>query len=279
MGFLGQMIANKASGADKATKQAAQIGAQAAESGIAEQRRQFDITRADQMPWLSSGQGALNLLNRAAGIATPASRGSFDSDAYLAANQDVAQADWARADPYAHYQQYGQFENRPNAESYFTGGRAATSGVPDQSAFTADPGYQFRLAEGQKAGANQFAARGGAFSGNALKALSEYNQGIASQEYGNWWNRTAGLAGVGQTSANTLANVGQNYAGNVSNLLAQGADARASGLVGSAALNRNALTQGMNNDAQNFGYFFGNRGGNRNNFAWSGSSGWDNVGY
>lgn len=263
MGFLGQAIGNKISGADKAAEKAANIEAQASEAATAEQRRQYDVTRADQMPWLQSGQGALNLLNRAAGIATPgtpATKGSFDAAAYIAANPDVAAADWARNDPYKHYQMYGQFQNRPNAETYFSGGTpaiAGTPGTPDQSAFTASPGYQFRLAEGQKAGQNRFAARGGALSGNALKALSEYNQNMASSEYGNWWNQIAGLAGVGQASANTLAGVGQNMAGNVGNYLQNAGNARASGVIGNAAVKRNAFNQGMQNDAQNFGYFFG----------------------
>lgn len=55
--------------------------------------------------------------------------------------------------------------------------------------FTADPGYQFRLQEGQKALERSAAARGGLFSGRAAKDLTNYGQGAASQEYGNAFNR------------------------------------------------------------------------------------------
>lgn len=129
--------------------------------------------------------------------------------------------------------------------------------APDNKAFTVSPGYQFRLSEGQRDLGNSFAARGGAFSGNALKALSQYNQESASNEYGNWWNRMAGLAGVGQASANTLAGVGQNTSNSIGNFLVNGADARASGILTAAAIRKQAINQGMQNDAQNFGYFFG----------------------
>jgi hypothetical protein len=44
------------------------------------------------------------------------------------------------------------------------------------SDFTADPGYAFRLAEGQKTLDRQAAARGGLISGGALKAATRYGQ-------------------------------------------------------------------------------------------------------
>jgi hypothetical protein len=48
------------SGAKKAAN-AAQAGADGATE---EQRRQFDLTRQDQMPWLDAGRGALDRMNR-----------------------------------------------------------------------------------------------------------------------------------------------------------------------------------------------------------------------
>jgi len=52
-----------------------------------------------------------------------------------------------------------------------------------------DPGYAFRLSEGQKAIDRSAAARGGLQSGAALKAAAEYGQNMGSQEYGNAYNR------------------------------------------------------------------------------------------
>lgn len=106
---------------------------------------------------------------------------------------------------------------------------------PDQ--LTTDPGYGFRLSEGLKALERSAAARGGLLSGGTGKALTRYGQEAASQEYGNAfnrglteynalrareseeYNRLAGLAGVGGTTAQQLTSAGQNYSTSAGNLL------------------------------------------------------------
>jgi len=52
-----------------------------------------------------------------------------------------------------------------------------------------DPGYLFRLAEGQKVLENSAAARGGLLSGQTGKALQQYGQNFASNEFGNIYDR------------------------------------------------------------------------------------------
>ena len=92
-----------------------------------------------------------------------------------------------------------------------------------------DPGYAFRLAEGQRALERSAAARGGLISGNALKAAERYGQEMGSQEYQNAFNRyyrereamlnpLQSLAGVGQTSAQSLGGAAQQLGTNVGNL-------------------------------------------------------------
>jgi hypothetical protein len=111
--------------------------------------------------------------------------------------------------------------------------------------FQADPGYAFRLSEGQKALDRQAAARGGLISGSALKAAQRYGQEMGSQEYTNAFNRyqtergarlnpLQSLAGVGQTSVNQLGAAGQNYATNAGNAMGAAAQANASGYMGAA---------------------------------------------
>jgi hypothetical protein len=124
--------------------------------------------------------------------------------------------------------------------------------------FVKDPGYDFRLAEGQKALERSAAARGNALGGSAVKASQRFGQDYASNEFLNAYNRfqsnratkynqLAGLAGLGQQSANTLANAGTNSANNISGILVnQGnrlGDARASGYASTA----NAINGGLNN--------------------------------
>ena len=86
----------------------------------------------------------------------------------------------------------------PGAESALP---AAFTGEVD---LQADPGYQFRLSEGLKALDRQAAARGGLISGSALKASSRYGQDMASQEYGNAYNRALTQYGAGVDRANTM---------------------------------------------------------------------------
>ena len=129
--------------------------------------------------------------------------------------------------------------------------------------FRADPGYQFRLKEGLRAVENSASARGGLLSGNLMRGLVDYGQGMGSQEFTNAFNRyqveraarlnpLQSLAGVGQsTAANIAGQAGQLGSGIAStygqlgqnlgaNLIGAG-NARASGYVGAA----NALTGGM----------------------------------
>lgn len=89
--------------------------------------------------------------------------------------------------------------------------------------YQADPGYGFRLAEGQKALERSAAARAGLQSGSALRAAARYGQEMGSQEFSNAYQRfrdtqglrrnaLAGVVGYGPTSANAMTSSGQNYA-------------------------------------------------------------------
>jgi len=94
-----------------------------------------------------------------------------------------------------------------------------------------DPGYQFRLSEGNKALERSLAAKGqyGSMNPAAAKALQEYGQQSASQEYGNAYdrynndqtniyNRLAGIAGIGQTTNQQMQQAGQQYASSAGDL-------------------------------------------------------------
>jgi len=126
--------------------------------------------------------------------------------------------------------------------------------------FQQDPGYAFRLSEGQKALDRSAAARGGLISGGALKAATRFGQDMGSQEYQNafnraltgyntgvasenqLYNRQAALSGIGQTATNLVGTAGQNYSSNVGNaLINQGANAGNAAMAGANAWN-SALT-------------------------------------
>lgn len=114
------------------------------------------------------------------------------------------------------------------------------------SDFQADPGYQFRMQQGQQALERSAAAKGGLMNGGFAKALTDYGQNFASNEYqnaynrfnndqSNRFNRLATLAGVGQTANGAIGQAGQNFANNAGNN-AMGA-ANAAGAAGIASAN------------------------------------------
>lgn len=148
------------------------------------------------------------------------------------------------------------------------GGADNGSAMKDFSAadFASDPGYQFRVDQGQQALERSAAARGGLMSGSALKDTARFSQGLASQDYqaafdrfqvnrSNKLNPLQSLTGSGQTAAGTLGAAGQNFAnsagtalGNYSATAGQNitgaGNARASGYVGTANAITNGLSQG-----------------------------------
>lgn len=138
-----------------------------------------------------------------------------------------------------------------------------------------DPGYVFRLQQGEQALDRGAAARGDVLTGGTAKAEQRYGQDYASNEYGNVYNRAltsyglqanklSGLAGLGQQSAVQSAQAGQQAAGNVTNIdlgagaqigqdYANAAAARGSGYVGQANAWGGALGN-LRNLGQNFAY-------------------------
>jgi hypothetical protein len=156
-----------------------------------------------------------------------------------------------------------------NALTKLTGGiESGQFGKVSPFSFTAaefakqqDPGYAFRLAEGNKLLNQSAAARGGLISGNALKAAQRYGQEMGSQEFQNAYNRAltgynanqaanalaynqlAGVSGTGQTSAQQVASQAGQYGANVGSLASQTGQAQANALT-SAANARASAYQG-----------------------------------
>ena len=118
--------------------------------------------------------------------------------------------------------------------------------------FTTDPGYAFRLSEGQKALDRSAAARGGLISGGALKAAQRFGQDLGSQEYQSAFNRyqtnranqlapLSSLIGSGQASAAGQAAAAGNYGAAAGAGLTNIGAAQAAGGTGMA----NALAGGV----------------------------------
>ena len=131
----------------------------------------------------------------------------------------------------------------------------APTGATEQN----DPGYQFRLQQGNQALQNSAAASGNLLTGGTAKAIQQYGQDYASNEYSNVYNRALGqyqqnynifeqnqanqfnrlasVAGLGQTAAGQLGQQGQQAANNIS-----GTNATIGGQVGNSIMNQGAAT-------------------------------------
>jgi hypothetical protein len=194
------------------------------------------------MPWMALAIGGSALLGASAAKSAASTQAAAADRAAELQNQQFQQTREDLA-PYRAAGQTALNALTPLATNYQKFGMGQ---------FQQDPGYAFRLSEGQKALDRQAAARGGLISGGALKAAQRYGQDMGSQEYMNAFNRyqternaqlnpLQSLAGVGQTTANQLGQYGAANAANVGNLMTGGAAAQAAGQVGMA----NAATGGL----------------------------------
>jgi hypothetical protein len=141
-----------------------------------------------------------------------------------------------------------------------------------------DPSYAFRKNEGINAVNASNSASGLFGSGRGYNALLERGQDMASQEYGNAWNRAMGKygtdynatlgeytaksnnqanlynrlmggTGVGANTALNLSNIVNGLQGNIANLGMQGQQLDYTAGMNSANMKANAL-QGMSNNLQ-----------------------------
>lgn len=201
-----------------AAGKAANAATQASDSANATQLQMYNQSRADQAPWRTVGNQALDALASQLGLA-----GSGAGQNQQPQWVQGADGQWTMSQP--------QQQAAPTA--------------PDYSAFYKSPGYNFQMQQGTQAIDRGAAAKGLLGSGARLKALTSYGQGVAAQGYGDYLKRLGDVAGVGQNSAsqtgqqaiqtgqiigqNTMeagaarASAYQNQGNSISNLLQQGA--------------------------------------------------------
>lgn len=182
-----------------------------------------------------------------------------------AENATAAQVNAANAATSVAQGNYAQ--NREDLAPYREAGRGAlsqlTQQLPDMNRsfsaadFREDPGYQFRMDEGNKAIERSASARGGIGGGATMKALTRFSQGTASDEYNNAYNRfnndrsnrfnrLAAVSGIGQTATNTGVAAGGATAAAIGQNINAAGNANAANQVAQANNVTSALNGGMN---------------------------------
>lgn len=265
----------------------------AANAANAQQAYQFNQTQRNMAPWLQAGGGAINQLAYLMGIPGYQSGGTSSATPKRTLEEIIAGLGGnGFAEQAINAAKAQQMYNDP---SNWTTGNAGSSGSAGgmggfgslarnfgAADFQQDPGYAFRLAEGQKALERSAAAKGMSLSGAQAKALTNYNQNFASNEYSNAYgrynndqtnlfNRLSGIAGTGQQANQFMGQLGANYANqlgqNTMGAASVGANATMNGYGGF----QNAANQWMN-------YNNWNQMMNQNNGGWGQAGPWGTGG-
>jgi hypothetical protein len=165
------------------------------------------------------GGGSMNTLaNVYSGIQGSADAKKMAASQRAAANRALA----------LQAQEYNQ--TKANLNPFITTGQSANTRLSDllglsggdaatiSAALQQDPGYQFRVQQGQQAIDRSLGARGQLFSGAALKAAQQYGQDLANQTYNDAVQRIMQASQSGQQAAGTLGAFGADYAGRAGGL-------------------------------------------------------------
>jgi hypothetical protein len=245
---------------------------------------QYNQTRQDQLPWMNRGNAAGNQMAYLLGLPGygPQSGQSTNTGASSQGPQVMNPYSNTTGDPGVaaqHFQgingpdynptagqQYGQVaaqggtpgsSGAVNPVNSSMGGYGSLSTPFGQTNWQMDPGYQWQLQQGQEALDRSAAAKGMTLSGAQQKAISGYNQGMAStgyqQAYNNYnndqttlYNRLAGVAGTGQTATNMTGQLGAGMANQVSSNQLGAGNAQAAGYIGGANAINNGVNTGIN---------------------------------
>lgn len=227
-GLAGTMSASKAAKAQR----------QAADMSVAEQRRQFDTALSIQRPAIQTGNRARTALERLYGIE----------------GLDGGDVPGGETTPTGYTP--GTFYGGGMVPGFKIPGRAVAQSEPIKtgsngedrySGFYASPGYKFRLAEGAKALEQSAAARGKLFSGQTGKALTEYGQGVASDEFGKYTGGLFSLAGYGQNAGNAASGAAISTGRSIGDTMTSAGAARASAYMDSGNSINNAVQGGLSN--------------------------------
>lgn len=264
-------------------KSAANASAAAADRSAAVQQDIFNQNKQTLAPYVQTGIPATNQINALLGLAPTTS--TVDWNGYANANPDLMAA--YNAQGQAHPSGMGGFLGVIG--NILSGNVGAYNAKPDLATFaqqwqkqhggdlgayttTTNPqdaanaafgqyrnstGYDFRMKQGLDAVNSGYAGAGTIKSGAAMKAVSDYGQGMASQEFGNYLGALGSQQGVGLTAAGSQAGVATNFANSLGNIYMQNGANQANASLAKA----NALGGAVNGVAGSIGGVLGYKNG------------------
>lgn len=235
------------------------------------------------MTWAVTAATVANIGGSLLGGASARKQAEAKARALAEAKGETTKAYQTSKGYYDPYYQTGTAASNRLAELMGIGGNTGAEGYGSMmknfsmADYQQDPGYQFRLQEGLKQLQGSAAARGGLLSGATQRGTQKYAQNVASQEYGNAYQRymdqmqnrynmLSGQQGVGMRAGGALADLSTGYGANMANYaMGQGAiDAAKIGAKYSMygdILKSGANFAGNVAGSGGFGNFFGGGGG------------------
>lgn len=252
-GLIGGSLLSGLFGAE-ASDDAADAQRAGSRDAIAEQRRQLDVILRMLEPQRQLGYGAISDLGSLYGYSTPAYQTAAQLQQGAGGAAPGMPAGLSGSNPGGMLGGlWQQIQQQMQSQAGGGGGAGvAPTGpgvptAPSLARFYTSPDYNFRRTEGTRGIEQSAAARGGALSGNTLRGLNEFNSNLAAGEFGNYFNRQAALAGIGQTATGQAGNAGLATAANIGNAQMNAGASRASGILGRNAAIAGGITQGYEN--------------------------------
>ncbi len=250
--IIGGSIISGAAGSRSASK-AAKAQAKGQEAGIAEQRRQFDITQQSLAPFQSAGTAALEQQRILLGLGgtDPSSQQRTDLQSQLEAiNQEekffsdkfggkttgraglINRAGMELSGKQNFDQQRSDIQSQLDALPEFSPGTAQEQQQAAFDQLAESPGQQFLRDRAQKNLLRGAASIGGLGGGRVRTALVEQGVGFAQQDLQNRFGRLGQLAGQGQAAATNVGQFGAQTAGRIQQGFSNIGEARSTGIMG-----------------------------------------------
>ena len=217
--LAGALVGSSVIGGESA-KDAAKAQGQATDQAIAEQRRQYDLTREDFAPWREAGGDAVTRIRQLLGLGADTGGGDFG-----ALNRRFTVAD---------------FMNDPVIQQSFQFGLDQGTQALDRMAGARG---------NRKSGAQLKALTRFGQDYTGQQAGQAYNRFYGDQD--RTFNRLAGVSGTGQTATQNLANIGSQTGTNIGNFLTAQGNARGAASIAQGNLWGGALQNIGNWYAQN----------------------------
>lgn len=146
------------------------------------------------------------------------------SEAKKGAKGAAGKAEAGQAAAREEYRQYNQPFYDAGASALERLNRFAAG---DFTGFQTSPDYQFAQQQGQEGLLRAAASRGSLNAGGTDADLLRFNQGLASQQYGNYLGSLQYLAGLGQSAAQGLGGSASQAASNIGQIRAGSAQQQA----------------------------------------------------